>query len=141
IDRERANDFGIPVETIANSLSVLVGGQPISRYKEGTEQYDVWLRADKPFRATADVLDTLTLPSPSAGLIQLTSVARLQEARGPSQIDRFNRQRTVTILANPDNVSLNEAVQRARQIVENMNVPPQYEISFGGQAKTLGETG
>src|SRR5690349_17412801 len=81
------------------------------------------------------------LPSPTAGLVQLTSLAKLTEERGPSQIDRFNRQRTVTILGNPDQVSLNEAVQEARGIVAEMKLPPQYEVTFGGQAKTLGETG
>jgi HAE1 family hydrophobic/amphiphilic exporter-1 len=141
IDRERASDLGIPVQTIANTLSVLVGGQPVSRYKEGTEQYDVWLRADKQFRATSQGLDLLTIPSPSAGPIQLSSLARLTEARGPSQIDRFNRQRAVTLLANPDKVSLNDAVQRAQAIIDEMDLPPQYEIVFGGQAKMLGETG
>lgn len=141
IDRERANDLGIPVETVANTLSVLVGGQPISRYKEGTEQYDVWLRADSPFRTNPDQLDQLMLPSPTAGLVQLASLARLTEQQGPSQIDRFNRQRTVTVLGNPDQVSLNEVVQQARQIVAGMEVPPEYEVTFGGQAKTLGETG
>jgi HAE1 family hydrophobic/amphiphilic exporter-1 len=141
IDRERASDLGIPVQTIANTLSVLVGGQPISRYKEGTEQYDVWLRADKEFRATAHGLDMLTIPSPSAGPIQLSSLARLYEARGPSQIDRFNRQRAVTLLANPDKVSLKDAVERAQAIIKDMNMPPQYEVVFGGQAKMLGETG
>jgi HAE1 family hydrophobic/amphiphilic exporter-1 len=141
IDRERASDLGIPVQTIANTLSVLVGGQPVSRYKEGTEQYDVWLRADKQFRATSQGLDMLTIPSPSAGPIQLTSLAHLHEARGPSQIDRFSRQRAVTLLANPDKISLNDAVQRARAIIEEMDLPPQYEVVFGGQAKMLGETG
>ncbi len=141
IDRERASDLGIPVQTIANTLSVLVGGQPVSRYKEGTEQYDVWLRADKQFRATSQGLDLLTIPSPSAGPIQLSSLARLNEERGPSQIDRFNRQRAVTLLANPDKVSLNDAVMQAQAILKEMNLPPQYEVVFGGQAKMLGETG
>ena len=58
IDRERASDLGIPVQTVANTLNVLVGGQPISRYKEGTEQYDVWLRADKQFRGNPQTLDS-----------------------------------------------------------------------------------
>ncbi|HZV08070.1 MAG TPA: efflux RND transporter permease subunit [Gemmataceae bacterium] len=141
IDRERASDLGIPVQTIANTLSVLVGGQPVSRYKEGTEQYDVWLRADKEFRATAHGLDILTIPSPSAGPIQLSSLARLYEARGPSQIDRFNRQRSVTLLANPDKISLKDAVERAQVIIKDMNMPPEYEVVYGGQAKMLGETG
>src|SRR5262249_14603572 len=129
------------VQTIATTLNVLVGGQPVSRYKEGTELYDVWLRADKPFRANPDSLSTLTIPSPMTGLVQLASVARLTEARGPSQIDRFNRQRTVTLLGNPDGLSLNDAVQQARAAVRELDLPPQYEVSYGGQAKLLGDTG
>jgi len=140
IDRERASDLGIPVQTIATTLNVLVGGQPVSLYKEGTEQYDIWLRADREFRANPQYLETLTIPSPIAGLVQLTSLAKLNESRGPSQIDRFNRQRTVTLLGNPDTVSLNEAVQQARAAVDELKLPPQYQVRFGGQAKTLGDT-
>ena len=40
IDRERSGDLDILVQTIANNLSVLVGGQIVSRYKEGTELYE-----------------------------------------------------------------------------------------------------
>lgn len=140
IDRERASDLGISVQTIASSLNVLVGGQIVSRYKEGIEQYDVWLRADRPFRTDLQSLENLTIPSATAGQVPLTSIASLSEARGPSQIDRFGRQRTVTLLANPESVSLNDAVQRARAIITEMNLPPEYEVTFGGQAKMLGDT-
>ena len=44
IDRERASDLGISVQTIASTLNVLVGGEPVTKYKEVDEQYDVWLR-------------------------------------------------------------------------------------------------
>ncbi|MGH8566912.1 MAG: efflux RND transporter permease subunit, partial [Gammaproteobacteria bacterium] len=141
IDRERASDLGIPIQVIATTLNVLVGGLPVSTYKEGTEQYDVWLRAEQQFRDTAQRLDTLTMPSPSAGLVQVASLATLTEARGPSQIDRYNRQRTVSILGSPEGLSVNDAVQRASAIIKGMDLPPQYAIIFGGQAKTLGETG
>lgn len=77
IDRERAADLGIQVQTIANTLNVLVAGQPISLFKEGTEQYDIWLRADRSFRSNPQSLETLTVPSQTAGLVQLTSVASL----------------------------------------------------------------
>jgi HAE1 family hydrophobic/amphiphilic exporter-1 len=140
IDRERASDLGVPVQAIASTLNVLVGGLPVSRYKEGVEQYDVWLRADKSFRASPESLENLTVPSPTAGLVKLSSIAHMTESRGPSQIDRFNRQRTVTILANPDTISLNDAVAKAQSFVKEMNLPPQYELSFGGQAKMLCET-
>ncbi len=140
IDRERASDLGIPIQTIANTLNVLVGGQPISRFTDGTEQYDVWLRADKQFRANPQTVDVLTVHSPKVGLVQLSSLAKVTESRGPAQIDRFNRQRTVTILANPEKISLNEAVQKSTEILTAMNLPPQYHFEFSGQARTLGET-
>ncbi len=67
IDRDRASDLDIPVQTIANTLNVLVGGQPISRFTDGTEQYDIWLRADKQFRGNPQTLHLLSVPSPKVG--------------------------------------------------------------------------
>ena len=140
IDRERAMDLGIPVQMIANTLSVLIGGQIVSNFKEGTEQYDVWLRAAKQFRSDSTDLLTISVPTPSVGQVQLSSLARTQEKQGPSQIDRLNRQRTVTLMAHPDEVTLNEAVQFANKSVAEMSLPPEYQIVFGGQADMLNET-
>lgn len=141
IDRDRASDLNIPVQTIANTLNVLVGGQIVSRYKEAGEQYDVWLRADKPFRSNPQGLLSLTVPSSEAGPVQLGALTQPLETRGPSQINRLNRQRTVTILAHPDQISLNDAMIQAKAIASDLKLPPGYAISFGGQAKMLGETG
>lgn len=141
IDRERASDLGISVNGIADTLKVLVGGQIVSRYKEGTEMYDVWLRADKAFRATPQNLEAITIPSPRAGLVRLTSLADLKETQGPSQIDRLNRQRSVTIMGNPEGIPLQDAVGRANQIIAGMNLPSEYQVVLAGQAKHLSETG
>jgi hydrophobic/amphiphilic exporter-1 (mainly G- bacteria), HAE1 family len=141
IDRDRASDLNIQASSIANTLGVLVGGQIVSTYKEGMEQYDVWLRADRPGRSGAEALQRVTLRSPSAGQVQLGAIASLQEQQGPSQIDRLNRQRTVTIMAHPDEVSLNDAVQFANQAVKEMQLQPGYSMVMGGQGKMLAETG
>ncbi|HEX8202442.1 MAG TPA: efflux RND transporter permease subunit, partial [Isosphaeraceae bacterium] len=143
IDRERASDLGIPVGTIADTLRILVGGLPVSNFKSGGEQYDVWLRAAAVDRASARDLYQLTLPSPRAGLVKLTSVARLIENRGPSEIERLGRQRIVTVLANPDPqiLPLGGAIDRATAILAEMKLPPDYSYEFSGQAKTMGETG
>ena len=140
IDRDRAMDLAIPVQAVANTLKTLVGGQIVSTYKEGSEQYDVWLRADKPFRANQKELESLSIPSPKVGQVELSRLASLSQQQGPSQIDRLNRQRTVTIMAHPDEVSLNDAVNYANQVVAEMNMPPEYQRVFGGQADMLSET-
>jgi HAE1 family hydrophobic/amphiphilic exporter-1 len=141
VDREAASDLGIPVGTIADTLRILVGGLPVTKFKEADEQYDVWLRARPADRASSRDLYQITVPSPTAGLVRLSSLARLREARGPTEIERYNRQRIVTVLANPETIPIGEAVTRTRAILEKMNLPPQYSFEFTGQAKTLGETG
>ncbi len=86
IDRERASDLGIPVQTIAATLNVLVGGDPVTKYKELDEQYDVWLRAELPFRDRQEMVERLTVPSPKpgVGLVELAAVANLEPAKGPA---------------------------------------------------------
>jgi hydrophobic/amphiphilic exporter-1 (mainly G- bacteria), HAE1 family len=140
IDRDRASDLGITVSTLANTLSVLVGGQIVSQYKEQGEPYDVWLRAEKEFRATPQNLEAITIPSPKAGLVRLTNLGSLEETLGPSQIDRVNRQRSVTLMGNPEAISVQEAFSLTQQIVKDMKLPSQYRLIAAGETKFTGDT-
>jgi HAE1 family hydrophobic/amphiphilic exporter-1 len=141
VDRERASDLGIPVGVIADTLRVLVGGMPVTKFRDGDEQYDVWLRAEARERSSTESLYQLQLPSTTAGLVHLSSLAKLVDDRGPTQIERFSRERIVTVVANPESIPLGEAVNRAEAILKDMDLPPQYSYLFTGQAKTMGETG
>ena len=38
VDREAANDLGLPVGTVADTLRILVGGMPVSNFKDRGEQ-------------------------------------------------------------------------------------------------------
>jgi HAE1 family hydrophobic/amphiphilic exporter-1 len=141
VDREAASDLGVPVATVADTLRVLVGGLPISKFRGGDEQYDVWLRASAQDRGTTEDLYQLTFPSPTVGLVKLASLAKLVDERGPTEIERLGRERIVTVLGNPEDIPLGEAVARAEKVLKKMNLPPQYSYIFTGQAKTMGETG
>ena len=139
--REAASDLGIPVGTITETLRVLVGGAVVSKFKEGDEQYDVWLRARPTDRDSVSDIENMSLPSPNRGLVKMSSLANITEARGPTEIERYGRQRIVTVLGNPDGVPLQTAVDRTLEIIKEMDLPPGYAPVFSGQAKTLAETG
>jgi HAE1 family hydrophobic/amphiphilic exporter-1 len=141
IDREAASDQGVQVATIADSLRILVGGMPITNFRDAGEQYDVWLRAERLDRARLSDIENMTVPSSRSGLVKLASVARLNESRGPTEIERLGRQRIVTVLANPNGLTLGEAVSRATSALDKMDMPPGYGYEVTGQAKTLAETG
>ena len=91
--------------------------------------------------STSQDLYQITFPSPAVGLVKLASLAKLDEDRGPTEIERLSRERIVTVVGNPEGIALGEAVTRAERILKEMNLPPQYTYVFTGQAKTLGETG
>ena len=141
VDREAAADLGIPVGTIADTLRVLVGGLPVSNFKDQGEQYDVWLRAEESNRSSREGLYGLTIPSPTAGLVKLSSLAKLNEMTGPTEIERLDRQRIVTVLGNPEGFSLGDATSKANEAIAAMNMPAGYSAVLSGQAKTLAETG
>jgi len=147
IDREKASQFGLRITDIAATLRTLVGGEIIGVFKENDEQHDVWLRADAAHRGTAEELQQVfvrTRPSGASGgrpeMVPLGNFVRFEEARGPNQIDRFQRQRRVTLVANLGTYSLGEAVQEVERVVARMDLPPEYQVVMVGRAKQLKET-
>ena len=140
IDRERASDLGIPVQVIASTLSILVGGEPIGKYKEFDEQFDVWLRAERSFRDDPEAILTMTLPTPEGRLIPLSNVASVELAQGPTTIERYGRQRQIVIVANLRGISLGQAVEEINKIIAEINPEPGYRHEFIGRAKLLAET-
>jgi hydrophobic/amphiphilic exporter-1 (mainly G- bacteria), HAE1 family len=163
IDRNRASQFDLPVKTIAGTLQTLVGGQVIGDYKDNStgEQYDVWLRAETGDRSTRSAIDQMTIYSPRSGLVKLSNVANLEEARGPAQIDRFQRQRKITLIANlayytkhnqflffawdsHEKLPTGDGVTALNKIVADMRaegvLPADYVLTFGGRAKTMAES-
>jgi HAE1 family hydrophobic/amphiphilic exporter-1 len=140
--RERASDLGVSIGALSSTVNVLVGGEPVSKYKEFDEQYDVWLRADLPFRGDREAVARMTVPSTKAGVgsVRLGNLVDLEEAQGPNTIDRFTRQRQVVISANLREMSLGEGVERLTQHVQSLNLPAEYRWEFIGRSKLLKES-
>lgn len=153
LDRGKASQFGVRAQTVADTLRTLVGGRIVGTYKEGDDQYDVWLRAEAGDRSTSEALEQITLRtatsvrpgfttnlSARAELVQLANFVQLRESRGPNVIERFQRQRRVNINANLVNYPLSDAIQAVSDAVQEMNLPAEYQLSFTGRAKQLKET-
>lgn len=149
IDREKASQFGLPIETVASVLRTLIGGEIVGTYREADDLYDVWLRARSSARDTQEALEDITLRPDAttrtdvqgtAGLVQLANFVKMKEARGPNQIDRFQRQRKITIVANLAGLALGDAMAEVQKAVHELNLPPGYQAYFTGRAKTLQET-
>ena len=66
VARSKAADLGVSVADVAETLRVLVGGEKVSAFDDGGEQYDVYLRArpERPRgRGEPQALQRAVLPS------------------------------------------------------------------------------
>jgi HAE1 family hydrophobic/amphiphilic exporter-1 len=138
-DRARAADLGVSIDSLASNLRTLVGGEEVSRFKDGDEQFSVKLRLDEPFRNNPDGMGQLLVPSTTQKTVRVSDVAQLVREYGPASIDRYNRQRQISVNANLDKVPLGDVVAAARLKVAELNLKPGYQAVFGGTARTLDE--
>ncbi|HEY6186913.1 MAG TPA: efflux RND transporter permease subunit [Pyrinomonadaceae bacterium] len=142
IHREHAADLGVRVGDIAQALNTLVAGQKVSTFNAGTDQYDVRVRATGQFRASVEGLKRMIVPSTKIGWVSLDNLVSVEEGAGPSAIDRLNRQRQVTLLANVRPGGSQAAViNRMNQFVKELNIDPAYKTGLAGRSKELGRAG
>ncbi len=139
VDRQRAADLGVRASDIAESMRVMVGGDPATKIRVGDEQYDVWLRLRPADRSNPLAISMLPIAS-SRGLVRLDTVSSIVRDRGPAQIERYGRVRKIDVTANLGGVPLATAIERVHAIAAESNLPPGYEVTFSGRAKLMGDT-
>jgi HAE1 family hydrophobic/amphiphilic exporter-1 len=141
VDRARAADLGVNIDTLADNLRTLVGGEEVSEYKDGDDQFKVLLRLDEPYRNSATMGDLLVAAGPGAmgRTVKVSDVAQLKSDFGPASIDRYNRQRQISVNANLQGAPLGEVLANARVKVDELHLKAGYQAVFGGSARTLAE--
>jgi HAE1 family hydrophobic/amphiphilic exporter-1 len=140
INRDKAADLNVNVVSIATALRTLVGGDnQVTTYREGDDRYDVQLRLQKQFRDSASALERIYVPSTTLGNVPMSNVAHLEEAGGPTQIERYNRQRQVMVTANlVRGQSLSKILTVLDQVTAQMNLPPGYAAGLVGKTREFG---
>lgn len=138
IDRQKASDLGVQVETIASSLRTMVGGEKVSLYREADEQYGVRLRLKDEYRKDSGAIAGLTVPG-AGGVVRLDNVASLSHGTSPGQIDRYAQERQITVISNLHKKPLGEAMANANRIVADMKMPAEYSTAYLGRGKLMAE--
>jgi HAE1 family hydrophobic/amphiphilic exporter-1 len=142
IDRARAADLGVRVGDIAQALNSLVAGQKVSTFNAGTDQYDVRVRSVGEFRTSVEGLERMIVSSTKGGWVSLNNLVRIEEGTGPAAIDRLNRQRQVTLLANiKPGGSQAAVIQQMDQFTQEIKIDPAYSTGLAGRSKELGRAG
>lgn len=135
VDKNRAADLGVSVETIGRTLSAMMSEQRITTFVEDGEEYDVILQAREEQRATAGDLANIYVRSSNTGdLIPLSNLIYLEETAGAGELNRYNRLRAITISANlASGYALGDALGFLEDVVAS-ELPEFAQIDYKGES-------
>lgn len=145
VDRERALAAGVNTSGIVAALSRLVGGEAVSTFEdEDGDAVDVRLRLPEGLRHDPAQVNNLKVSvSDSTGratLIPLANLLTLRSAASPTEINRRDLARQVTVSANLDNLPIGTAVRHVEAAAKRINMPPGYRIDLSGEAEDMAES-
>ncbi|MBK7141664.1 MAG: efflux RND transporter permease subunit [bacterium] len=147
IDRKLAEDLGLSLATIPMTVRALVEGDVVTRFKEGTEEYDVRIRLDEPFRTSADdigrilVASNKEIPGTKTFLVPLNRVGQLEKSAAIGQYNRYDRQREIKVNANVASDAFAGTVTSAIMTeVATLQVPPGYFVGTVGEQEIMNES-
>jgi len=167
IDRERAADLGVRTEDVASALRLMVGGdEEVSRFRDESmnDNYKVQLRLIEGDRDSVDVISRLFVPRSSAGgatltqaattpaasrdtpsnangLVRLDNLVKIESVKGPSRVDRLDRERVVSLRAGvAPGYALADRLEALRGAAAEMKLPAAYSTAVMGRGRELERT-
>jgi multidrug efflux pump len=142
VDRDRAADLGISLQTVGRTLETVLGSRIVTTYVDRGREYNVILQGRDDMRETSTDLTNIRVRSSTTNeLIPLASVVRLDETSGTMRLSRFNRLRAVKVTADlAPGYTMGEAVQWFRDTVAR-ELPRETSLMWDGESGEFTRTG
>jgi multidrug efflux pump len=100
VNRDRAADMGVSVDTIGRAIESMMGGRKVTRFKRGSDQYDVIVQMEPDERNTPDDISKIFVRNRVGQMVPLSALIQVEETIAPRQLNHFGQRRSVTISAN-----------------------------------------
>ena len=111
IDRAKAHDLGISMQTIGDTLATLVGENYINRFNLGGRSYEVITQVPRVKRLNADAMTQFYVRTASGQQIPLSNIVSVGNAVEPNALTRYNQLNSATFSAIPmPGLSMGDAV-------------------------------
>ena len=141
MDPLRAADLGVTTQALADALRVATAGDydpALPKLNLADRQVPVVVRLPAEAREDLGLLQRLPVPG-SRGPVPIQQVATLSLESAPSQIDRRNRQRQVTIEVELNGLSLGEVERRATSVPALRELPKGISRAPVGDAEVMAD--
>jgi len=140
VDREKAYALGLNVANIASTLQTDILGTVATRFREGSDEYDILVRYKKNDRLTREDVYNTPIMSSMMNQVQLRNVATLQPSQGSISIDRKKQERIVTVTGKLRGRDLGSVTRDIQAGLRAMALPPGFTVSIGGSSSDMAES-
>jgi HAE1 family hydrophobic/amphiphilic exporter-1 len=139
VDRRKAADLGINIATVGSTLRTLVEGSTVATYRGAGAEADIRVQLREEDRRKLDQILELQVPTPR-GFVSFRQIAHLEEADGPTEINRLDRQHAVIIGADTTGRPQADVVNEITQILQSTPLPAGVTWKFTGEQKLQSES-
>lgn len=137
IDRARAHELGVSIFDVATTQRAWLHGVVATRYQEGEEHYNVRLRIPEDRISSRQDVENLIIPAAGGHYFRLRDLATVTEGVGPVEIVREDQIKQVVVQADAWGASVGKALEELKVELAELELPPGYEISYGGKARLM----
>ena len=140
IDRLKANELGVSVADISNTLQLALSGRRFGYFIMNGKQYQVIAQVDRGDRDEPLDLKTFFVRNSRGELIQLDNVVKMEELANPPQIYHFNRFKSATIQSGlAPGKTIGDGITEMRKIADNV-LDPTFQTALTGASRDFEES-
>ena len=133
VDRERALAFGFSAQEVGRFVELALRGAPLREFRRGENEVPVWVRFSGAEHYGSEDLESFTVRAPDGRTVPLLAMVDVAIKPSANEVQRSNRQTTLTIQANlADKVSMPEARKAMEDTLKPLAYPAGYSYSFDG---------
>lgn len=148
VDEAKAAALGVPAGATRRVARLALSGEETGRFRDPDgDDYAVKVRlpteqVDGAPRNPLSALKGVYVPTADGMAAPLDAIATPRLKSSPSRIDRFDRERTVTITAYVQTGFLASGVTEdtVARLERDLPLPPGYRLSLGGEAEAASES-
>ncbi len=139
-DRKKAADLGVSMENIGRSVSALVGGLRVVKFKDQGRRYDVRVRLQAGQRLSPSDIERVRVRNNRGELVSLADVVTTRVEPALLAVTRMNRSRAITLSCNPGpGSSPTQAIAAAERLSSEL-LPKGTSFNITGSSKSDSET-
>ncbi len=137
-DRQKIARYGLSIQQVNDLISLGFAGAVVGNVFEGEKSYDLVIRLDKEHRKDISNLNQLFIDTPLGFKVPLQELASINYTKGPAKISRDDTKRRIVVAINVRNRDLQSVIEDVQELIAtNIQLPPGYSISYGGQFENL----